>query len=47
MRKENKSTVRQKANSMNAMDQGTNLVSQVINNATGLDKGNDGKVENK
>ncbi|WP_170209240.1 hypothetical protein [Robertmurraya kyonggiensis] len=44
MPKENKSSVGQKAN---AMDQGTNLVSQVINNASGLDKGNDGKVGNK
>ncbi|MEC2078363.1 hypothetical protein [Metabacillus fastidiosus] len=34
----------QKSNSMNAMDQGLNLVAQVINSATGLDKGNDGKV---
>ncbi|WP_449620920.1 hypothetical protein [Robertmurraya sp. Marseille-Q9965] len=47
MQKENISKVGQKANSMNAMDQGTNLISQVINNATGLDKGNDGKIENK
>ncbi|MGG3889933.1 hypothetical protein [Metabacillus fastidiosus] len=34
----------QKSDSMNATDRGLNLVAQVINNATGLDKGNDGKV---
>jgi|GEM_PF-2207098 len=32
-----------KSNDMNAMDQGLNLVSQTVNNATGLDRGNDGK----
>ncbi|MGG0719645.1 hypothetical protein ABE096_18965 [Robertmurraya massiliosenegalensis] len=37
----------QKADSMNAMDQGLNLVSQTINNATGVDKGNDGKKGNE
>ncbi|MGG3805183.1 hypothetical protein [Metabacillus fastidiosus] len=34
----------QKSDSMNATDQGLNLVAQMINNATGLDKGNDGIV---
>lgn len=33
----------QKIDSMNAMDQGTNLFSQLFNNITGVDKGNDGK----
>ncbi|WP_176713610.1 hypothetical protein [Pseudobacillus wudalianchiensis] len=37
----------QKANSMNAMDQGLNLIMQTINNATGIDKGNDGKINKK
>ncbi|WP_202617846.1 hypothetical protein [Bacillus dakarensis] len=42
--KQNKSKkIGQKYDSMNAMDQGTNLISQVINNATGLDEGNDGE----
>jgi len=36
----------QKSESMNAMDQGLNLVVQTVNNATGIDKGNDGKVNN-
>ncbi|MDQ0270809.1 hypothetical protein [Cytobacillus purgationiresistens] len=35
----------QKSDEMNAMDQGLNLFSQVINNATGIDRGNDGKIE--
>ncbi|WNS75466.1 hypothetical protein RRV45_21795 [Bacillus sp. DTU_2020_1000418_1_SI_GHA_SEK_038] len=34
----------QKDDSMNAMDQGLNLVFQTVNNATGIDKGNDGKT---
>jgi len=33
----------EKSNEMNAMDQGLNLVSQTVNHAIGLDKGNDGK----
>ena len=37
----------QKAGSMNAMDQGLNLVAQTVNPATGLDKGNDGKTNKK
>ncbi|WP_197090966.1 hypothetical protein [Bacillus sp. FJAT-27231] len=37
----------QKADSMNAMDQGLNLIMQTINNATGIDKGNDGKINKK
>jgi len=37
----------QKSDSMNAMDQGLNLIFQTVNNATGLDKGNDGKIDNK
>ncbi|AZV44055.1 MULTISPECIES: hypothetical protein [Peribacillus] len=45
MKEQEKSkNIGQKANSMNAMDQGLNLVAQTINNATGIDKGNDGKV---
>ena len=36
----------QKSGSMNAMDQGLNLIFQTVNNATGLDKGNDGKIDN-
>lgn len=37
----------QTSDEMNAMDQGTNLVLQMFNNATGLDKGNDGKKNNR
>ncbi|MEI5906906.1 hypothetical protein WAK64_07515 [Bacillus spongiae] len=37
--------VGQKSDDMNAMDQGLNFIAQVVNNATGLDKGNDGKME--
>lgn len=37
----------QKTNSMDTMDQGLNLVFQTVNNATGLDKGNDGKIDKK
>ncbi|WP_197489749.1 hypothetical protein [Rossellomorea aquimaris] len=37
----------QKFDSMNSMDQGINLISQIVNNMTGLDKGNDGKENNK
>ncbi|MFC7785487.1 hypothetical protein ACFQWC_13395 [Rossellomorea sp. GCM10028870] len=45
MKKQEKSKdIGQKADAMNTMDQGLNLVSQVINNATGSDKGNDGKI---
>ncbi|USK58561.1 hypothetical protein [Peribacillus asahii] len=45
MKKQEKSkNIGQKANSMNAMDQGLNLVAQTINNATGIDKGNDGEI---
>jgi hypothetical protein len=35
------------SNSMSPMDQGLNLVFQTVNNATGLDKENDGKINNK
>lgn len=46
MKKQEKSKViGQKADSMNPMDQGLNLVAQVVNNATGIDKGNDGKIQ--
>ncbi|WP_019156710.1 hypothetical protein [Robertmurraya massiliosenegalensis] len=45
MKKEHKRG--QKSDSMNAMDQGLNLVSQTVNNATGVDKGNDGKKGNE
>ncbi|MGM7681313.1 hypothetical protein ACSVDA_04080 [Cytobacillus sp. Hm23] len=45
MKKQQKSKeIGQKAESMNPMDQGLNLVSQVVNNTTGLDEGNDGKL---
>ncbi|MDF1508553.1 hypothetical protein PZE06_10165 [Robertmurraya sp. DFI.2.37] len=37
----------QKRDSMNAMDQGFNLVFQSFNRATGVDKGNDGKEGNE
>ncbi|MBN6889262.1 hypothetical protein ACUXCC_004531 [Cytobacillus horneckiae] len=37
----------QKSDEMNAMDQGLNFFSQVVNNATGIDKGNDGKINNE
>ncbi|WP_170110110.1 hypothetical protein [Peribacillus acanthi] len=37
----------QNAESMNTVDEGLNLVSQIVNNATGLDKGNDGKASNQ
>ncbi|WP_182480461.1 hypothetical protein [Peribacillus asahii] len=48
MNKQEKSkNIGQKANSMNAMDQGLNLVAQTINNATGIDKGNDGKISER
>ncbi|GAA0337872.1 hypothetical protein GCM10008967_30180 [Bacillus carboniphilus] len=48
LKEENKSKeLGQKSDSMNAMDQGLNLVAQVVNNATGLDKGNDLKVGNE
>ena len=47
MKKPEKSKeVGQKSDSMNAMDQGLNLIVQTFNNATGLDKGNDGKIDN-
>lgn len=46
--KQNKSKkIGEKYDSMEAMDQGTNLIAQVINNATGLDEGNDGEKTNK
>ncbi|MDZ5471304.1 hypothetical protein SM124_06045 [Bacillus sp. 31A1R] len=35
--------VGEKSNEMQPMDQGLNLVAQTFNNATGVDKGNDGK----
>jgi hypothetical protein len=45
MKKQEKSKdIGQKADSMNAMDQGLNLVAQIVNNATGIDKGNDGRT---
>ena len=45
MKKQEKSKkIGQKADSMNAMDQGLNLFPQIFNNATGIDKGNDGKI---
>ncbi|MBY6036578.1 hypothetical protein KUV80_07935 [Fictibacillus nanhaiensis] len=48
MKKQDKSKdSNQKADSMNPVDQGLNLVAQVVNNITGLDKGNDGKNNNK
>lgn len=48
MKKHPKSkNIGQKANSMNAMDQGLNLIFQTVNNATGMDEGNDGKIDKK
>ncbi|MDS9473223.1 hypothetical protein [Sporosarcina pasteurii] len=48
MKKPEKSkAVGQKSSEMNTVDQGLNLVAQVVNNATGIDKGNDGKVKNE
>ncbi|WP_010173508.1 hypothetical protein [Bacillus coahuilensis] len=44
-RQEKSKEIGQKSDSMNTVDQGLNLVAQVINNVTGIDKGNDGKVE--
>ncbi|MCM3677467.1 hypothetical protein M3699_27795 [Peribacillus simplex] len=45
MKKQEKSkNLGQKADSMNALDQGLNLFPQIVNNVTGIDKGNDGKV---
>ncbi|CAM3890705.1 hypothetical protein [Cytobacillus oceanisediminis] len=45
MKKQEKSKdIGQKADSMNPVNQGLNLVAQVVNNATGIDKGNDGKI---
>ena len=35
------------SNSMSTVDQGLNLIFQIVNNATGLDKENDGKIDNK
>lgn len=35
------------SDSMNAMDQGLNLIVQTVNNATGLDKENDGRMGKK
>ncbi|WP_191557732.1 hypothetical protein [Metabacillus idriensis] len=47
MKKQEKSKdIDQKSDSMNPVDQGLNLVAQVVNNVTGIDKGNDGKVNN-
>jgi hypothetical protein len=34
--------VGEKMESMNAMDQGLNIISQTFNRATGVDEGNDG-----
>ena len=36
-----------RAGTMDTVNQGLNLVAQVVNNATGIDKGNDGKPNNK
>ncbi len=48
MGKQNKSKkVGQKSDDMNAMDQGLNLIVQTVNNATGIDEGNDGKINKK
>ncbi|MGG0789901.1 MULTISPECIES: hypothetical protein [Bacillaceae] len=45
MKKQEKSKkLGQKADSMNALDQGLNLFPQIVNNAIGFDKGNDGKI---
>ena len=47
MKKQTKDkNIGQKSESMNVMDQGLNLVVQTVNNATGIDKGNDGKANN-
>jgi hypothetical protein len=37
----------QSSDSMQTVDQGLNLFPQTINNATSIDKGNDGKIEQK
>lgn len=45
MKKPQKSKdIGQKFDSMNTVDQGLNLIVQTVNNATGIDKGNDGKI---
>ncbi|WHY96891.1 hypothetical protein [Peribacillus simplex] len=45
MKKQEKSkNLGQKADSMNALDQGLNLFPQIVNNAIGIDKGNDDKI---
>ncbi|MGD6854979.1 hypothetical protein [Bacillus infantis] len=35
----------EKSESMNAMDQGLNIISQAFNRATGVDEGNDGRED--
>lgn len=48
MKKQAKSrSIGQKSDSMNAMDQGLNLIMQTVNNAASIDKGNDGKPSEK
>ncbi|MBO0998493.1 hypothetical protein IOC57_12145 [Bacillus sp. SD075] len=48
MKKQEKSKkIGQKADSMNALDQGLNLFPQIVNNASGIDQGNDGKIKKK
>ncbi len=44
MAKQEKSKkIGQKSTKMNPMDQGLNVIVQAVNQATGLDKGNDGE----
>lgn len=45
MEKEKSNEIGQKLDEMNSMDQGINIFAQILNNATGIDEGNDGKME--
>lgn len=39
--------VGEKMKSMDAMDQGLNIISQAFNRATGVDEGNDGREDQR
>lgn len=46
MKKQEKNKkIGEKSESMNAMDQGLNIISQAFNRATGVDEGNDGRED--
>lgn len=44
-KQEKNKKIGEKSESMNAMDQGLNIVSQAFNRATGVDEGNDGRED--